>query len=326
MKKVLIIVAAVVAGGAVLAAVIVGSVFWVTGGAVDAGERFLALLAEDQIKEAYDSTAAGFRTQQSESAFAAAVREIGLTRYRSASWLNRQVQNNQATLEGSVTTSEGGTIPLTMTLVSEGDEWKVLGLTTPLAGAAINRAEGRPAAEALSAKPENSSAPPSMPVSEEAKNADKPPTAAVSDQGGPYAVAENSSLTGRLGRIVVTFPQGTNASSTRVQIRPAGGSEASGSGYGDTTIDLLPGQYDVEISNVVIPAVEVRSRSDSTIAVGVLRVSAGSSTRIQVFKGQAAVASGYGNTQFGLPAGAYEVEVSGKRESITIPPGGAVDF
>jgi hypothetical protein len=57
-----------------------------------------------------------------------------------------------------------------------------------------------------------------------------------------------------------------------------------------------------------------------------LRISAGSSTRIRVFKGQEAVATGYGNSQFGLPAGAYEVEVSGRREPVTVPAGGAVDF
>jgi len=80
------------------------------------------------------------------------------------------------------------------------------------------------------------------------------------------------------------------------------------------------------ISNVVIPGAEVRSRHDTKVAVGVLRVKAGSTTRVQVFKGQQAVASGYGNAQYGLPAGAYEVEISGQREAITIAPGGIVDF
>jgi hypothetical protein len=331
-KKVLMIVAAVVGGLVVLGVIVIGGVFYFTSGAVDAGERFLALLAQDRIEEAYASTATSFRGQQTEASFAAAVRAIGLTRYESASWSNREIQNDRARLEGSVTTTDGGTIPLTVTLVSEGDEWKVLGLSTPMAGAEVQNAATPPAAPAT--PPERSEAPPSGAAGGETKSeppTDAPPAAdasraAVVDGGAAYTITDNASLTGRLGRVVVTYPEGTSPSSTRIEVRPEGGTETSTSGFGNHTADLLPGKYDVTISNVTIPGVEVRSRSDSTIAVGVLRVSAGSSTRIQVFKGDQAVASGFGKVQFGLPAGAYEVEVSGKREPITIPAGGAVDF
>lgn len=140
MKKGFIIVVAVLGGLAVLGGAIIGLVFWFTGGAVEASEEFLALIAKERIEEAYQSTAAGFRSQQDAATFAVTVKEIGLTRYQSASWTNRQIQNDRATLEGSVTTVDGGTIPLTIALVSEGDEWRVLSLTAPMAGAAIARA------------------------------------------------------------------------------------------------------------------------------------------------------------------------------------------
>lgn len=430
MKKFFIIVGSIIGGLAILAAVIVALVFWFTGGAVDASEKFLALLAQDRIEDAYQSTATGFRSQQDAASFAATVKAIGLTRYASASWANRRIENNRATLEGSVTTTDGGTIPLTIELVSEDDEWKVLGLTTPMAGAAIADGEKRkPAApddqtvrqlvnqtmrsfsqaierndfgpfyatisdrwkgqitgegmsrvfqplieqkinfgnmqntdptfaappaidqdgllvasgvyatephrarfelsyiyEAPAWKlfgirvvPESASAPAA--TSTEEASAAPPATA-----GDAYAVVENPELTGRLGRVVVAFPEGSSPSSTRIVIRPEGGPDTSASNYGGITADLLPGKYDVEISGVVIPGAEVRSRHDTKIAVGVLRVSAGSSTRIQIFRGGQAVASGYGKGQFGLPAGSYEVEISGKREPITIAAGGITDF
>lgn len=431
MKKVLIIGGSIIAGLAVMAGIIVTLVFWLTGGAAEASEKFLALVAQEKFEEAYQSTATGFRSQQDAAGFAATVKQIGLTRYASASWSNRHIENNRATLEGSVTTTDGGTIPLTIELVSENDEWKVLGLTAPTAGAAIaDRAGRKPAApdddavrqlvnqtmrsfaQALERnefdpfyatisdrwKGQITSAALSrvfQPMVDQKTNfgniqnveptfAGRPtidgdgllvasgsyatephrakfeltyiyeaptwklfgihvvpegtdaaptteaaaatPAEATAPGADAYAVVENAELSGRLGRVVVAFPQGSSASSTRIEIRPEGGKDNSASDYGGITADLLPGKYDVIISSVVIPGAEVRSRHDTTIAVGVLRVSAGSSTRIQIFKGQQAVASGYGKTQFGLPAGAYEVEISGKREPITIPAGGIIDF
>lgn len=315
MKKVLVIVGAVVVGIAVLAAAIVGLVFWATGGAVEAGEEFLALIGQEKIEEAYQSTATAFRSQQDAASFASTVRAIGLTRYESASWAQRQIQNDRATLEGSVRTVDGGTIPLTIELVSEGDAWRVLSLTTPMAGAAIGDAE-----KATAAAPADTAPTPGTPTpGEEA-------TPAATAEAGAFTVVENPELAGRLGRVIVAFPEGSSPSTTRIEVRPAGGKDSRASAYGGITADLLPGAYDVVISDVVVPGAEVRSRHDTKIAVGVLRVSAGSTTRIQVFRGQQAVASGYGKGQFGLPAGAYEVEISGQREPITIAAGGIIDF
>lgn len=436
MKKVFIIVGSIVGGLAVLAGVIVGLVFWFTGGAVDATENFLALIAQEKIEEAYQSTATGFRSQQDPASFAATVRAIGLTRYASASWTNREIQNNRATLEGSVTTTDGGTIPLTIELVSEADAWKVLSLTAPNAGAAIANSETRKPAvpddnsvrqlvnqtmrsfgqalerndfgpfyatiaerwkqqitgEGLSKAfqplveqktsfaniqsveptftappaidsdgllvasgfyatephrarfelsyinegpswklfgirvvPEGADTPAAAPPTENAGGSPAP-AAAPTATGDAYAVVENAELTGRVGRVVVAFPEGASASSTRIEIRPEGGKELSGSGYGSITADLLPGKYDVQVSGVVIPGVEVRSRHDSKIAVGVLRVSLGSSTRVEIFRGGQQVAAGYGKGQYGLPVGAYEVAIAGKREPITITAGGITDF
>jgi len=440
MKKVFIIVVAILGGFAVLGVGIIGLVFWFTGGVVEASDEFLALIAKEQIEEAYQSTAAGFRSQQDGTTFAATVKEIGLTRYQSASWTNRQIQNDRATLEGSVTTLDGGTIPLTIELVSEGDEWRVLSLTAPSAGAAIagadrgtapvapddnvvrqlvngtmrsfsqalERNDFGPFYQTISDKwkgqitregmgsafqplieqktnfgniqsldptfvappaidqdgllvatgsyptepdrarfeltyiyeaptwklfgihvvPESSDASAATPAEEASDTAPAGTAtpAAVADAGTAYTVVENPDLTGRLGRVLVAFPEGASVSGTRIEIRPAGGKDSAASDYGGITADLLPGSYDVTISGVTIPGVEVRSRHDSKIAVGALRVSAGASTRIQVFKGQQAAASDYGKAQFGLPAGAYEVEVSGQRAPITIGAGGIVDF
>lgn len=124
-----------VCGGAVVLLVYV--VFAVTGEAVTATDNLLALIAAGKTAEAYRSTASALQAQQSEAQFAESMKRLGLTEHQSALWTNRQIKNNQATLEGSVTTRTGSTIPLTVQLVKEGDAWKVLSIQGPQVGAAV---------------------------------------------------------------------------------------------------------------------------------------------------------------------------------------------
>jgi hypothetical protein len=111
-----------------LGVLFVGGTFALTQPVVDASEEFLALLGQDKIAEAYASAAAGFRAQQDEASFAGAVRQLGLTDCASVSWHSRQVENQEGTAEGTVTTRNGSTKPVSMRLVREGDRWAVVGV------------------------------------------------------------------------------------------------------------------------------------------------------------------------------------------------------
>jgi TIR domain/Domain of unknown function (DUF4864) len=120
-------------------------VFYLTSGAVDDAERFLALVAKGDLHHAYVFTASALQAQGSEESFAAHVRRLGLLDNASATWTSREIQNNQATLSGSVTTKQRSTVPLTITLLKEGGEWRVLSLSGPQAGVHIsNRAKQVP--------------------------------------------------------------------------------------------------------------------------------------------------------------------------------------
>jgi hypothetical protein len=111
-----------------LVVVFVGGIFALTQPVVDASEQFLALLGQGKIAEAYASAADGFRAQQDEAAFAGAVQHLGLTDYSSASWHSRQIENQNGTAEGTVTTKGGGTRPVAIRLVREGGKWAVVGV------------------------------------------------------------------------------------------------------------------------------------------------------------------------------------------------------
>jgi hypothetical protein len=113
---------------------ILGLVFYLTGGAVKAADRFLGLLGDGKVHEAYLSTSSTLRAQLEEESFTAAVKRLGLTDYASSSGTTRSVENNVANLEGTVTTKSGGSIPLKMKLVKEEGEWKVFSVTGSEAG------------------------------------------------------------------------------------------------------------------------------------------------------------------------------------------------
>jgi hypothetical protein len=111
-----------------LVVLLVGGVFALTRPVVDASEQFLALLGQGKIAEAYASTADGFRAQQDAASFAEAVKQLGLADFASVSWHSRQIENQTANADGTVATKSGGTRPVFVRLVREGDRWAVDGL------------------------------------------------------------------------------------------------------------------------------------------------------------------------------------------------------
>jgi len=113
---------------AVLAAFLVGWAFAQTQQVTDASEEFLALLGRGKVAEAYASAAEGFRAEQDEASFVAAVKQLGLTDYSAVSWDNRQIENQHGTAEGTVTTKGGGTKHVSVRLVQEGGRWAVVGV------------------------------------------------------------------------------------------------------------------------------------------------------------------------------------------------------
>ena len=126
-----------------LVALVLVFVFWLTRDAVASADNFLALIGQNKIAAAYQESSATLRGQQTQEAFAQSVQGLGLTDYASIFWSNREVKNDRAHLEGSVTTRAGGKIPLTMELVKENGAWKVIYLSAPRAGVAAEQS-GKP--------------------------------------------------------------------------------------------------------------------------------------------------------------------------------------
>jgi hypothetical protein len=154
------------------------------------------------------------------------------------------------------------------------------------------------------------------------------PPAAPAPEVGPGAccsIVPNPTMKGRLGRLVVTYPEGTDAGA---RIDVSKGDTAATNGYGNQAFELLPGSYTVVISGKRVDNVTVQSGNDTKVKVGVLRVTAPGGTRLDVLDkdGKTNLTNGYGNKQFGLPIGTVHVQIAGQSEAVTIQDGKITEF
>jgi len=149
------------------------------------------------------------------------------------------------------------------------------------------------------------------------------PTAAAA-AAGCCAVVPNATLVGRLGRLVVAFPPAAVPSETPVAVLKDG--KRVENGYGSQTWELLPGSYDLSVSDKVVKNVSVQARSDTNVRVGVLRISVGSQTHWEVIDSGATLTNGYGTKLVGLPVGSYGLRIAGQTESFAIRNGEVTDF
>jgi hypothetical protein len=143
-----------------------------------------------------------------------------------------------------------------------------------------------------------------------------------------YVISADPELKGRLGRLVVAFPEGSSAGGTRIDVYKSGENSSLAGGFGSQALDLLPGTYSVVISAKRVEGVTIQSAHVTKMKVGVLRVTAGGGTRVDVLdpNTQQALVGGFGNNQFGLPIGKFNVRVAGQSEAVTIQDGKIKDF
>jgi hypothetical protein len=140
---------------------------------------------------------------------------------------------------------------------------------------------------------------------------------------------ENTELKGRMGRIVVIFPKDSKVSETHIDVFKSGGEKKSiASGYGKLEQELLPSSYDVVVSGKRVAGAPVRPKCDTTIVVGVLRVSAGKETHIVILDSdnKTQLTSVYGSSDVGLPIGKVNVQVAGQSEPVEIKAGRITEF
>lgn len=154
------------------------------------------------------------------------------------------------------------------------------------------------------------------------------PPPPATGRGGAFDIVANAELKGRLGHIVIAFPDGAKIREARIDIFKSGDANRIRTDYGNATVELLPGTYDLVIDGRKITGIPVQSHHDTRLHVGVLRLHGGKETRFDFFEpgGKERLHTYYGETDVGLPAGDVEIMINGQREKVTIENGVITDF
>lgn len=137
MKKFLIVLGSIAAGAALILAV----VFYATSGAVESADGFFKSVAAGDFERAKTYLAEEFKSSTSDEELLAFLERSELDDYASSDWGGRSVDTSSGKLTGKVITSSGGAIPITVTFVREGGEWKIYYIERESSGLSDRAAE-----------------------------------------------------------------------------------------------------------------------------------------------------------------------------------------
>lgn len=109
-------------GGALL----FGGVLSATQPVANAGDAYMAALRDGDFSKAYDMSAPALQQEVGD----AEGLQTALSARQIASWsfTSRNISNNQGSLSGTATYTNGDTGPVEMSLIQVGNEWKVAGI------------------------------------------------------------------------------------------------------------------------------------------------------------------------------------------------------
>lgn len=144
------------AGVFVFIAAIGGLVLYATSGIVDTSDEFFAAAKANDYEAAYKLTTQQLQAETTPEGLGAFLEANGLHKVAETSWSSRSTESNKGELEGSVTTADGATIPLTLGLIYENDAWKISAIEVEapsLSGAPV------PAAASVSEAPDQEDSP-----------------------------------------------------------------------------------------------------------------------------------------------------------------------
>ena len=89
---------------------------------------FLQLVADGDLKEAYERTGESFRKVNPFESFQTMMRVFRLDEYASAEWDKRGFEGDSGLMVGTITTKEGKTFPAELNMIKEEDTWRLAGV------------------------------------------------------------------------------------------------------------------------------------------------------------------------------------------------------
>lgn len=127
----------IIAGIGVFIGLIIGVVFYFTADLTHVAEEFFEAVKSDDMTQAASYLSEDFVASTSLDELRVYMRDNRLDQYTGASWGSRNISAGVGSLSGTIATTSGGSIPLTITFVKAADGWKIQALKKAIAGAGV---------------------------------------------------------------------------------------------------------------------------------------------------------------------------------------------
>lgn len=110
------------------------AIFYFTAGMVGAADEFFVAVKDKEIDTAYSYLSDDFKASTSQSELIAFMEKNQLDNFQEANWQSRSINGGRGDLVGSITTSTGGVVPITVSFVKGQDGWKIYAIRKPSSG------------------------------------------------------------------------------------------------------------------------------------------------------------------------------------------------
>lgn len=132
-----------------LVILVVGGVallFYLTGDLTDSAQHFFTAVKARDYTTAYQYVSSDFRASTAQDELITFLEQSALLQFKEATWNNRSIAGNRGQLDGSITTEDGGVVPIKLSLIKENGKWLIFAIAKPAAGLATGQAGQLPSA------------------------------------------------------------------------------------------------------------------------------------------------------------------------------------
>lgn len=112
----------------------IGAVFFFTGDMVKTGDMFFESLKANDIESAYSHLSEDFKSNTNEEEFQRFIKDNSLSGFKESSWEERSINGGRGVLTGSISTINGGVIPIKLSFVKGESGWKIYSVEKPSSG------------------------------------------------------------------------------------------------------------------------------------------------------------------------------------------------
>jgi len=109
-------------------------IFFKTSGMVSSADSFFTSIRDGDTERAASYASEAFKAATSPDEFALFSQQSILKDFKEASWTTRSIAGDTGRLEGAITTTDGGSLPIMLSMINEGGAWRIYSIQTPTAG------------------------------------------------------------------------------------------------------------------------------------------------------------------------------------------------